>query len=375
MTIDYKNRILGLDIMRAVAIFLVVGSNLYWIVPNISGLPADVLSLAGVIGVELFFVLSGYLIGKIMYTMYLQPDFQFKNVKNFWIRRWFRTLPNYYLVLAINIVIASWLSLSPPDGLWRYFFFLQNFAYEMPLFFNESWSLSIEEFAYILAPLLLCMLSFVNIKGKKSTIFGWVVSIILVMLFLSKVLYNQVFIEKSNMLFWNANLKGIVIYRLDAVYYGVFAAYGAVIFPKIWKKYAVFFCIIGVLIFITLNIAIPLKQLYIESDPFFWNVLYLPINSITIAFLLPLLSQLKTAPKILRVPITYISVISYSIYLLHYSVILQLMKYFLPTENLPRFDLAIYIITYLAIVILCSYLLYVVYEKPMTDIRDKITSK
>ena len=57
MQIEYSKRIFGLDIMRAVAILLVVFSHTLWIVPGAQGFIPDLLSLAGVIGVEIFFVL------------------------------------------------------------------------------------------------------------------------------------------------------------------------------------------------------------------------------------------------------------------------------------------------------------------------------
>ena len=94
MQIDYRKRIFGLDVMRAVAILLVVFSHVLWIVPDAKGIIPDLLSLAGVIGVEIFFVLSGFLIGRIVIKMFLQEDFNFRKVMYFWIRRWFRTLPN-----------------------------------------------------------------------------------------------------------------------------------------------------------------------------------------------------------------------------------------------------------------------------------------
>ena len=149
-----KQRIFGLDVMRAAAILLVVFSHTLWIVPNAKGLVLDLLSLSGFLGVEIFFVLSGFLIGKIIYKLFVNDEFDFSKVKYFWVRRWFRTLPNYYFVLLLNIALAIYLGTNLPDNLWQYFLFFQNFSSGMPLFFTESWSLPIEEFAYIVGPLL-----------------------------------------------------------------------------------------------------------------------------------------------------------------------------------------------------------------------------
>ncbi len=370
MQIDYSKRIFGLDIMRAVAILLVVFSHTLWIVPGAKGLIPDLLSLAGVIGVEIFFVLSGFLIGRIVFKLFIQNDFNFNKVKYFWIRRWFRTLPNYYLILIVNIIIAVFLGTELPDNLWLYFLFMQNFAWEMPLFFSESWSLPIEEVAYIIGPLLLYIVCYFKIKTNKKKLFAIITIGIILFFIITKIVYNLA-ISNSDMMFWNVNLKAITIYRIDAIYYGVLASYFSLIKPNIWQKFSWLSFLIGVLIFGILNFIIPTQRVFIETHPFFWNVFYLPINSIAIAFCLPLLSILKSAPRLILVPVTYISLISYSMYLLHYSIVLQLLKYYIPSEGLAKFDVFVYISVYIITTILLSYILYRIYEKPMMDIRDK----
>ncbi len=370
MQIDYRKRIFGLDVMRAVAILLVVFSHVLWIVPDAKGIIPDLLSLAGVIGVEIFFVLSGFLIGRIVIKMFLQEDFNFRKVMYFWIRRWFRTLPNYYLILIVNILLMLYLGFDLPGNLWQYFIFMQNFAWEMPLFFSESWSLPIEEFAYILGPLLLYLLFFIKIKMDRSKLFGLVTIIIILFFTVTKVIYNFV-TPDSDMMFWNVNLKSVAIYRIDAIYYGMLASYFAFVNPEKWKNLSWIGFVAGVLIFFALNFIIPNQGVFIETHPFFWNVLYLPINSIALALSLPLLSELKKVPGYIEAPITFISVVSYSMYLLHYSIILQLLKHFVPSEGLSKPEIFGYISIYIASTILLSYVLYSIYEKPMMDIRDK----
>jgi peptidoglycan/LPS O-acetylase OafA/YrhL len=83
MLIDYHKRIFGLDLMRAVAILLVVFSHVSCIMPKAQGFIPDLMSIAGVIGVELFFVLSGFLIGRIIYRLYVSEEFNFKSVSYF----------------------------------------------------------------------------------------------------------------------------------------------------------------------------------------------------------------------------------------------------------------------------------------------------
>ena len=85
---------------------------------------------------------------------------------------------------------------------------------------------------------------------------------------------------------------------------------------------------------------------------------------------LPLLSSMESAPKLILKPITYISILSYAMYVLHYSVVMQLMKYFMPTEDFAGLDIAIFISVYFLLSMVLSYILYNFYEKPLTDLRD-----
>lgn len=370
MKINYDNRIFGLDIMRAVAILMVVFSHALWILPRTKNLVTEVLSLSGLLGVEIFFVLSGFLIGRIIYNAFVNDDITFKKVGYFWIRRWFRTLPNYYLILLVNIGLVIYFKASLPENIVSYFFFLQNFSTEMPGFFGESWSLPIEEFAYIIGPLLLYLVMFLRLSVRRKYLFGIITLLIIVCFMVTKVFYN-INNEVKDMIFWNVNLKAVTIYRIDAIYYGVLAAWVSILKPKIWKKYRHFLFLLGLFILASLNFVIPAQKIFIESHSFFWDVLYLPINSLVFVMCLPLLSSIKTAPKLILVPITYISVISYSMYLLHYSVVLQLLKYYIPTEGLVGIQLYAYLIAYLMLTFMSSYLLYRFYEKPFMDLRDK----
>ena len=108
--------------------------------------------LAGYLGVELFFVLSGFLIGGILFRT-LTNERSTSILSNFWLRRWFRTLPNYFLFLLVNVAIALWLRGGTPSLL-PYLFFFQNVTTHPQPFFVESWSLAVEEWFYILVPVL-----------------------------------------------------------------------------------------------------------------------------------------------------------------------------------------------------------------------------
>jgi len=370
MQIDYKKRIFGLDILRALAILSVLFAHLLWIFPEARGWTPTILQLAGILGVELFFVLSGFLIGRMLFNIFMAPDFHKNSLRYFVIRRWFRTLPNYYLILIVNIILVFIYGRELPQSLWKYFLFFQNAYTPMDIFFTESWTLPIEEAAYLIGPILLFSISTLKLKGKpKNTFLG--VVLLIIGFFISTKLYYSSTTENTNLLQWNTDLKAVVLYRIDAIYYGFLAAYCSLVFPKTWSRFPLLFALTGSIVLLSFQYLLYSNQLYIETYPLLWNVLYLPLCSLCIALLFPLFSQIRTAPVFILKPITFISVTSYSLYLLHYSIVLQGMQYLWPTQDKTFFYKIIYAMGYFIILFILAYLLYRFYEKPMMDLRDR----
>jgi peptidoglycan/LPS O-acetylase OafA/YrhL len=364
-----KPRIFGLDLMRATAILMVVFGHCLWIFPEGNSGIHQLFQLFGFLGVEVFFVLSGFLIGNIFYNIYLKDHFAINDVFKFLKRRWLRTLPNYYLVLLINLSIVSCFGFQVIDG-WKYFFFLQNFSSPLSFFFPESWSLSVEEFAYLVLPLFLLFVSFSFKKVAKK--YTYIISVLILVLILvyAKVNYSLNTME-TDMNYWNKTLKAVVIYRLDSIFIGVIASWISVNYLNYWTKYSWIILSIGVLIGLFLFFGLGYFNLYIEQSPFFWNVVYLPLLSIAIACFLPFLSNWKEEKSFFNRPITFISKISYSVYLLHYSVILYLMKYFFVKIDYTMSQLFLFTLFYLLVTFVFSAILYKFYEKPILDFRDK----
>ncbi|ESU29263.1 acyltransferase family protein [Flavobacterium limnosediminis JC2902] len=348
---------------------MVLCSHILWIYPQDNGLLSQVFVLFGFWGVELFFVLSGFLIGKILYKSYVEQDFTLQSVFCFLKRRWFRTLPNYFLVLLLNVVIAFIIGLSLTD-IGYYLFFLQNFATTMKPFFPESWSLSVEEFAYMFMPLALLLSSFLIKHKNKSKRFISVVLILILMFFINKVIY-QLTSSNTTLEQWNLSLKEVVVYRIDSILIGVVAAWVSLNFSEFWKKHTVLFVSIGCVFIGLMYVGVGYFRILIDSYPFFWNVLYLPVTSITFVFFLPFLSQWENAPKWIVRPVTFVSLVSYSVYLLHYSIVLQLMKYFLDTPRFTMMQLHGFTFGYLVLTFFLSFLLYKYFEKPMMNLRDR----
>ena len=158
-------RVANLDFARALAITLVVACNAVG-EAVVSG-PGARFAEAGWVGVDLFFVLSGWLIG----GLYWRERDRFGDVEigRFWARRWLRTIPPYLVALvAIYSVRAAVTGRTDPFD-WSYLVFAQNYAPSMP-YWGVSWSLCVEEHFYLALPLLLALVS--RVRGGVLAALG-----------------------------------------------------------------------------------------------------------------------------------------------------------------------------------------------------------
>jgi peptidoglycan/LPS O-acetylase OafA/YrhL len=159
-------RILELDILRGAAILLVLGIHSPGDEQGQSGVlrPLDVvMHRIGWTGVDLFFVLSGFLIGGLLFNE-IQKHGQL-NVGRFLMRRMLRIWPAYYCLLVVAFIRLSieshghfW---SAFTALWPGLVHIQNYIV-VPR--SQLWSLAIEEHFYLLLPLLLSLL----LRGKGA---------------------------------------------------------------------------------------------------------------------------------------------------------------------------------------------------------------
>lgn len=148
-----KDYFWGFDGIRAIAAISVI---LFHIAP------VSIVNL-GWIGVDLFFVISGFLITNILLKNRHQPDY----FKSFYIRRSLRIFPLYFLVITPLIFANLFFGKSQVNETVPYFLYIQNFTsikngYLWGL--GHTWSLAIEEQYYLIFPFLIYFL-----KGKKLT--------------------------------------------------------------------------------------------------------------------------------------------------------------------------------------------------------------
>lgn len=164
------HRIFGLDVMRFVAIFMVLIGHSKMLLPVQYKPVFDGILLDGV---AIFFVLSGFLIGKILIKQLETSEANLSGLVYFWKRRWMRTLPAYlFVLLFLMIYTIIFVPSNFPTDWWKYFLFSQNLINERNEFFAESWSLSIEEWFYLTIPLLIFAALYFFKRSVKWTVAG-----------------------------------------------------------------------------------------------------------------------------------------------------------------------------------------------------------
>lgn len=384
-------RVFGLDVMRAAAILIVVdahatialkeyytGGFWHYLLPD---------------GVELFFVLSGFLIGGILIRSYeKRGHFDGNLLLNFWTRRWFRTLPNYYLVLTGLIVLAlgrawrSGLHHTLPDKatLVKYFLFLQNFAVYIPDFFTETWSLAIEEWSYITLPLLLWLMQGLLPANwpRQRIVLATILTVILGTNLLRLGIAIQTPIEAGELGF-----RGIVLTRLDAISYGVLAAYAKHYFPARWmdERLRRNLFVIGLLLtalaaFTSSVFIIGYYSQWGVADVyvFYKRTLYFPFIGLSMMLLMPYMDGWRTARGIwsrfgIARAVTHISLISYSMYLLNLTPIMLNIIERIPTASAQVAWLKV--LLFWGLVLAGSTLLFKYFERPVTELREGISAK
>jgi peptidoglycan/LPS O-acetylase OafA/YrhL len=144
-------RLHGLDTLRALAVTLVVLHH-YTLFVSSDDHTFGWVGQIGWAGVDLFFALSGYLIGNQIFAA-LKTGAGL-SLKAFYARRLLRTLPNYLVVLAIYFLWPAVGEEAPLAPLWRYLTFTQNLGLAPGTAFSHSWSLAVEEQFYLLLPAL-----------------------------------------------------------------------------------------------------------------------------------------------------------------------------------------------------------------------------
>ena len=230
-SLPHAPRLHGLDTLRAAAIVLVFA---YHYMVFVSGTPTfGWLSQVGWVGVDLFFVLSGYLIANQIFAGQVQG--RELSLKAFYARRLLRTLPNFYVVLALYSAFPAVMGGSAPPPLWRFVTFTQNVFLQPGTAFSHAWSLCIEEQFYLLLPAV----AFFGARHVRSVRVGWVVLVgaVLAAVALRAALWSRFGREADGAIAgYYSNLYYATWARIDEFLPGVAVAMLKNFHPALWQR-------------------------------------------------------------------------------------------------------------------------------------------
>jgi peptidoglycan/LPS O-acetylase OafA/YrhL len=365
-----SRRLFGLDVLRAVAIVLVLAAHTW---PT-KALPTSAMACA-TLGVELFFVLSGYLIGGILLRMArTQRLHTWADLVSFWRRRWYRTLPNYYLFLGLQVAWRTWVGFEDVAVMnWQYFFFLQNIYYGPPFFFPESWSLAIEEWFYLL--FAFCLWAMLHVFRSPWKAWLTVVGAFLVLPCAFRVWRTMEMLPwetpgSERAWVWDLHIRTAVSLRLDVVMYGVLGALIAEWRPRLWQGMAKLWPL-GLLFIGAAMTSITLDFPF-NRGQFVGGLLLLPCADIGAALLLPGFSQVRERTGMAAEGTRWIARLSYSLYLCHGLVLLMLGKFLGPRSPWPlqKHTVAWCLAAWMASFAV-AWIVYRCFEKPIMDLRER----
>jgi peptidoglycan/LPS O-acetylase OafA/YrhL len=325
-----------LDVLRGVAILLVLAGH--WVVdPNSAGclrIPAQFLGRAGWTGVDLFFVLSGFLIGGLLLS-----EFQARGRIDLWrfaIRRMFKIWPGYYLLVFVALGIdgpGRWeraLQVYLPN-----FLHLQNYS---PYYnrIDQTWSLAIEEHFYIALPMLMWFLLRFGRKTRPLAALPWIALAVVLGCNIAR------FILLGNRPF-NMRTHGTATHlRIDSLAFGVLLAYCYHFqFPAMARlgrhRWA--------LLMVGLALIAPMGLLERLTHPFMstigYTMLYVGYGSILVgAVFTPIgrqggLAGMLFGSRLARALAT-IGIYSYSIYLWHFGLLRDALQKQLIPQMMPE---------------------------------------
>lgn len=352
-----------LDICRSLAIIMVLLSHgRHFLTPAWE--QAAAFRIGGFVGVELFFVLSGFLIGGIAERCFIQTPAGQAWVGRFLIRRWLRTLPNYYLFLIINaLLVANAVAPGRLSDLIPFAIFAQNLAWPSPPVFGEAWSLAVEECFYLIFPLGLYFLGKLETDRRKIFL-ALSIGLLLVPLMAR---WGAVAFATPT---WDDGIRKVVVFRLDALIAGVLAGWLVQELQLQERIRSAAFAVAAALIMLAAGIAFfKFEQTFNASD--FSRVWLFPLVSLGCAMtVLAGISAARPAALLDRAT-HYCARLSYALYLAHMPVLYGILHF---TGHTPAGDGSGALFRWSAFIIgslLVAALVERTIERPILDWRDR----
>lgn len=357
----------GLDTLRALAITLVFA---YHYQVFVSHEPTfGMLSRIGWTGVDLFFVLSGYLIANSLFATLARG--QSLSLPAFYARRALRTWPAFWVVLAAYFLWPESLGGKTPPALWRFLSFTQNWQLQPGTAFSHAWSLCIEEQFYLLLPAVL--IAAMRIGGGRLRAWALLITLVVAAIVLRAVLWTQFGREADGQISgYYPNLYYASLTRFDEFLPGVALALLRHFHPQAWQSLmqrgrALFW--VGLLATLTMLAALD-RYYYIDGYGYGFAMTAFGYSLLAASFAVLVASALSPASPLyrLRVPgAPTLALWSYSIYLTHKAVAHLLHE---PLSRLPLSAGLMPLLIALA-ALAAGGLLYKAVEAPVLRLRER----
>ena len=187
---------------------------------------------------------------------------------------------------------------------------------------------------------------------------------VLIFVFFSESLkfYNALFFDLK----WDEGFRKVTLLRMDAIMFGVLFAWVDKNFPLFFDKKKNLFLILGAAAIAGCALAYCLGD---RDNSLFFKTLYFPITDFFLACLLPFFSKIISYQGLIGEITTFISKISYSMYLLNLSLIFVFLNTYLPFNTAPA--CIVKFILYWSLTFLLGAVNYSFFEKPILKFRDK----
>jgi peptidoglycan/LPS O-acetylase OafA/YrhL len=247
--------------------------------------------------------------------------------------------------------------------------FLQNFEAEKLLFFPVSWSLSIEEWFYLLCPIVFLLISKLSNSNKKVLIF----SNLFILLFINILRIVYVINYDPS---WDQGVRKQIPIRLDSLLIGVLLAsvkfYWVKFYTKVARGKIYLIASLIILYYFGMQFVYDGITQNTINNSFYSRTLLFFVVSLSCAVIIAYFEQSKvnrTSSSVFRKVITFLSKISYSIYLVHFPIF-KFLSVVLESHNsiVVKFSL---LFCSLILTLIFATVLYYCIEIPFLKLRDK----
>ena len=355
-------RVHGLDTLRALAVGVVV---LHHYVLFVSDAPTfGWVGEVGWVGVDLFFALSGYLIGNQIFSAMRSPGGF--SLGRFYARRLLRTLPNYWFVLALYFLWPAFRGDAPLLPLWKYATVIQNFALEPGSAFSHSWSLAIEEQFYVLLPAL--ALAGAALKGSLRLAWTGIALAFLAGMLVRADLWQAMDAHTHKLYFYFKYIYYSSLCRYDELLAGVALALLRNHHPGAWARLTRHGDLMGALGLLACGVAF----WFFLEDRYGFGITVFGFPLMALGFSLLIVSSVAPGALLrgLRVPgAGSLALWSYAIYLLHKPVCVMAARWMQQQGFGPEHPLTIAAL--LALSVATGWLLYKLVETPFMLLRER----